>query len=85
MAPAPIRKYHGVLAGPSREVIRKLSGLPGSVGGVVYEGGVTGEGNTDEVDEVVAGESEGEGEGSHQHDYFEDVDFQPVEDLHQHG
>ena len=26
MAPAPIRKYHGVLAGPSGEVIRKPSG-----------------------------------------------------------
>ena len=27
MVPAPIRKYQGVLAGPSSEVIRKLSGL----------------------------------------------------------
>ena len=27
-APAPIRKYHGVLAGPSKEVIRKPFGFP---------------------------------------------------------
>jgi hypothetical protein len=28
IAPAPMRKYHGVLAGPSSEVIRNPSGLP---------------------------------------------------------
>ena len=27
-APAPMRKYHGVLAGPSSEVIRKPLALP---------------------------------------------------------
>ena len=46
-----------------------------SVGGVIYEGGVACERNSDEVDKVVTGEGEGEGEGSHQYHYFEYVDF----------
>ena len=54
-----------------------------SVGGVIYEGGVACERNSDEVDKVVTGEGEGEGEGSHQYHYFEYVDFEPVEHLHQ--
>ncbi len=84
MAPAPIRKYHGVLAGPSSEVIREaVRTCSGSVGGVVYEGGVACEGDSDEVDEVVAGEGEGESKGAHQYHYFENIDFEPVKHLHQ--
>ena len=85
MAPAPMRKYHGVLAGPSGEVIREAVGVACSVGGVVHEGMRSLRGDADEVDEVVAGEGEGKGEGAHEDDDFEDVDFEPVEYLHQYG
>ena len=67
--------------GGHQEAVR----ISSSVGGIVHKRGEACEGNTDEVDKVVTGKSEGEGEGAHQYNDFENVDFHPVKDLHQYG
>ena len=60
-------------------------GVGTGVLGEVEEGLETGEGGTDEVDQVIACEGHGEGEGSEEDHELEDVDLEQVEDFHEDG
>ena len=56
-----------------------------TVGHIVRIGIISGQGDTDEVHQVITGESQGQGESTHHHYNLEHIHPAPVQDLHQDG
>ena len=75
------RGFGGSQQGGHQEAVR----ISSSVGGIVHKRGISCEGDTDKVHQVIAGKGKSEGESTHKNHYFEDIYLAPMQYLHQYG